>query len=202
MISLDGPRYAGIPMCHIRDHRMGINGLQSALAAQLRHDVRNVERPRPEPRLHVRLFQVQCNPPPALRQCSSCQRLFVIAVGICACRRQAGQRVAYLARHLVAEIDRLHPWMLPVVLDFDQPSRIAIDAEHVHCLRTAGYGLELVAIERPFLVPGGFASIRERELEIAFLDLGHGMNSSTKRSDCPSSSSSRSSGSTSPTSLA
>ena len=94
---------------------MGVNRLQR-LATQFRHNVRDIEGLRTKPRSHVRLFQMQCDPPPALCQRLSCERPFVVTVGVCAGRRQTRQRVAYLARHLVAGLDPLLSRMSPIVL--------------------------------------------------------------------------------------
>ena len=179
---------------------MGVHCLH--LRAHFRQYVRDTRLSPPKSRSRVRLFQVKCHSPSTPLQGSSCEHLFVTTVGICARGRQACQRVAYLARHLIADIDQLLSRMLPIVLDFDQPSGIVRKTKDVDRLRTARDGLELVAIERPFVVLADFAAIRERELQVAFFDLGHGTSSSTNRSDCNSSSSSRASGSTPLTSLA
>ena len=196
---LNGPRYVATHRLSIENHRMCVDCLQ--LLAHFQQHVRDTAWLRPKSRLRVRLFKVKYHSPSAPLQRSSCKRPLLTTVGIGARGGQSGQRVAHLSRQLVVDIDELRSPMSPIVLDFNEPSRIARHAEDIDRLRATRDGPELVAIERPFVVLANLAMVREREPEIAFFDLGHGMNSSTKRSDCNSSSSSRMSGSTPLTSL-
>ena len=117
--SLDNPRDPRTRKVEIQDYRVDIDGLQPTLATQRQQHVRDIERPRPEWGISGRLFQVQRDAPPTRCQCSSCHIPFVLAVGVCTRRSQTRQRVAYLHRYLIAEIDRLGPSMVSIVLDLD-----------------------------------------------------------------------------------